>query len=362
MNYRLDDLSSKLGLEFKGRGDIIISHATGIDNIRPGGLAYITDPKELAGLPTPKGIFSARKTELDEIEIPPDAALIVPASMASDNHNLILSDDPMLHHSEAAALLHRSSLNEGVVHPAAVLGRNVTLGDNVTIEAHAVIYDNVRIGSGSVIHAGVVIMQDCSIGEDCLIYPNVTLRERCTIGNRVILHPGVVLGADGYGFFQRDGKNLKLPQVGTVVVEDDVEIGACTTVDRARFHQTVIHRGSKLDNLIHIAHNVELGEDSLMAAQSGIAGSTTVGHHLMMGGQSGIKDNLKVGNKVTLLARTLITSKTEDNAVVAGMPSRPIKVWRQIQALINSLDSLFERLKKLEARVDKNERQERGKV
>lgn len=357
MNYRLDDLSRKLGLEFKGKGEIIISHATGIDNITPGGLAYITDPKELASLPTPKGIFNMRKMELDEIEIPPDAAVIVPSSMTSDHHNLILSDDPMLHHSEAAALLHSSPLHEGEVHPAAVLGRNVTLGDNVTIEANAVIYDNVKIGSGSIIHAGVVIMQDCRIGDNCLIYPNVTLRERCTVGNRVILHPGVVIGADGYGFFQRDGKNLKLPQVGIVVIEDDVEIGACTTVDRARFYQTTIRRGSKLDNLIHIAHNVELGEDSLMAAQSGIAGSTTVGHHLMMGGQSGIRDNLKVGSRVTLLARTLITSKTEDNAVVAGMPSRPVRVWRQIQALINSLDSLFERMRKLEARVDKNERQ-----
>ena len=255
----------------------------------------------------------------------------------------------MRHHCMAADILHPGTIRTQKVGNQADVGENVKIGKHVTRDSSAVVYDNVTIGDNTVIHAGTVIMNGSTIGKDCLIYPNVTIREESIIGDRVVMHPGVVIGADGFGFFQRDGKNLKIPQVGIVVIEDDVEIGANTTIDRARFTKTVIGRGSKLDNLIHIAHNVELGEDSLIAAQSGIAGSTKTGDHLMMGGQSGVRDNLVLGNKVTLLARTLVTSKTNDNAILAGMPSRPLDVWRKVQALINSLDSLFERIKRLEA-------------
>ena len=348
MKYTIEKLSEKLGLQFSGNGQIIIDHICGIDRLQPGGLAYITNPSELANLPTPAGIFDSRQKELDETDISDEAAIIVPQNLKSSSHNLIYSDDPMTHHIQATELLHHYPKETNQVHPEASIGKEVTIGKNTTIDAKAVIYDDVSIGNNTVIRSGVVIMEGTEIGDNCMIYPNVTIREKCRIGNRVILHPGVVIGADGYGFYQRSGKNLKIPQIGIVIIEDDVEIGACTTIDRARFYETTIGKGSKLDNLIHIAHNVQLGEHSLITAQSGIAGTVMTGHHLMMGGQSGIKDNLIIGDNVTLLARTLITSKTDDNSTVAGMPSRPIETWRQVQALINTLDNLFDRVKRLE--------------
>ncbi|MBU2643857.1 UDP-3-O-(3-hydroxymyristoyl)glucosamine N-acyltransferase, partial [bacterium] len=279
-----------------------------------------------------------------------DGAIIVPHGLNNPALNLIYSNDPIKHHIETTKLLHDPPGHSCSIHPDASVSEKATIGDGVTIDARSVIYEHVSIGKNTIIRAGVVIMANTGIGQDSLIYPNVTIRENCQIGDRVIIHAGAVIGADGFGYYQREGINLKIPQIGRVVIGDDVEIGAGTTIDRARFGETIIGSGSKLDNLIHVAHNVQLGEHALIAAQSGIAGSVKIGHHLMMGGQSGIRDNLKIGNGVTLFARTLITSKTDDHEIVAGMPSRPIKVWRQIQALINSLDNLFERVKRLEKR------------
>jgi len=350
MTFTLEELAQKLGLDYSGQGDIKLDHVCAIDALDSGGVAFINNPKELSDLPTPAGVFDARQKKISIISSEILGAIIVPKKVTEPGLNLIFSEDPLRHHIEVTHLLHKPVKSSGEIHPDATIGQNVLLGRNVTIDPKVVIYDNVAIGSNTVIRSGTVIMSNSCIGEDSVIFPNVTIRESCQIGNRVIIHPGAVIGSDGFGFYQRSGQNLKIPQIGTVIIGDDVEIGACTTIDRARFSQTVIGNGCKLDNLIHIAHNVRIGDHGLIAAQSGIAGSTTIGEHLMMGGQSGIRDNLKIGHRVTLLARTLITSKTDDNATVAGMPSRPITVWRQIQALINSLDQLFERVKRLENR------------
>ena len=214
-------------------------------------------------------------------------------------------------------------------------------------------YDNVAIGDHSVIRAGVVVMNDSTIGKHCIIHPNVSVSDHCTIGNNVILHSNVVIGSDGFGYYQRNCVNVKIPQVGGVIIEDDVEIGAGSAIDRARFYNTIIRKGSKFDNLVHIAHNVEVGEHSFIAGQSGIAGSTRTGHHLIMGGQSGIRDNLEIGDHVTLLARTAVLADTKSNSTMAGMPARPFKKWKKNQALLNSIDRITNRLKKLEKLVHK---------
>jgi len=351
MEYSIKVLCQKLDLKFSGNGDIKLNHICGINSIKEGGLAYIVNPAELSNLPTPKGIFDARQKDIESIQAPENCAIIVPSSLKSNNHNLIFSNDPMASHIQATRYIFDSPHQSHQISEHAVIGENVQLGKDVTIDSQVVIYDNVSIGDRCTVRAGSIIMENSHVGSDTLIYPNVTIRENCRIGSNCILHAGSVIGADGFGFFQRNNANLKIPQIGNVIIEDDVEIGACSTIDRARFESTIIGQGSKLDNHIHIAHNVKVGAHSLIAAQSGIAGSVTTGDHLMMGGQSGIKDNLVIGSNITLLARTLITSKTDDNSIVAGMPSRPIAVWRQIQALINSLDSLFERLKKLEKKI-----------
>jgi len=215
-----------------------------------------------------------------------------------------------------------------------------------------VIYEGVKIGDNTTLHAGVVIMSEVVIGSDCTFYPNVVVQDRCEIGNRVNIQSGTVIGSDGHGYFQREGVNHKIPQLGIVCIEDDVEIGACTTIDRARFHTTVIKQGSKLDNQVQIAHNVSVGEQALISAQSAVGGSVKAGHHLILGGQSGIRDNVQVGNNVTAVARAVITANTQDNEVMGGMPGRPVSQWRKLQSLINRLGELFERVRKLESRND----------
>ncbi len=350
MPYTLKTLADKLELAYSGNADAPLDHICAIESLDDGGVAFINNPAELSNLPTPTGVFDSRQKNISQISTEAGGAIIVPEATSHPTLNLILSDDPLQHHIKATSLLYHPPERSGSIHPDASVGKNVIIGKNVTIDARAVIYDNVTIGDQTVIRAGAVIMPGTTIGSDTLIYPNVTIRENCQVGNQVIIHAGAVVGADGFGFYQREGVNLKIPQTGIVIIKDNVEIGAGSTIDRARFHQTVIGNGCKLDNLIHVAHNVQIGDHALIAAQSGIAGSTSTGSHLMMGGQSGIRDNLKIGNNVTLFARTLITSRTSDGETVAGMPSRPIKVWRKAQALINSLDRLVERVKRLEKR------------
>ena len=195
-------------------------------------------------------------------------------------------------------------------------------------------------------------MSNSIIGNECIFFPNVVIQDRTIIGDRVILQSGAVIGSDGHGYYQREGINKKIPQVGNVYIEDDTEIGACTTIDRARFKTTLIRRGSKIDNQVQIAHNVVLGEQALISAQSAIGGSVTTGEKLIMGGQSGIKDNIEIGKNVTVIARAVVTANTKDKEVLGGMPGRPISQWRRIQALINRLAELFDRVKKLESLKD----------
>jgi UDP-3-O-[3-hydroxymyristoyl] glucosamine N-acyltransferase len=258
----------------------------------------------------------------------------------------------------ATNLLNPAELNipgltkKSVIHPSAVISKSAKLGNNVIVGPKVVIYDGASIGENTILHAGVVIMGHVVIGVDCILYPNAVVQDKSEIGDRVILQSGAVIGADGHGYFQREGTNRKIPQVGNVRLEDDVEVGACTTIDRARFRTTIIKQGSKLDNQVQIAHNVSLGEHALISAQSAIGGSVKAGDHLIMGGQSGVRDNVNIGNNVTAVARAVITANTQDKEVIGGMPGRPVSQWRQLQSLINRLAELFDRVRKLESRQD----------
>jgi len=345
----LRELAETLRLEWSGNGDLALTHACGLDALEAGGLAYLTDPKGLGSVPVPEGALKRTRTSLDDLD-PGDFALVVPPSMRHDTHPLIYADDPLEAHVRATKRLHPAVLPPVGVHPTAVVGENVALGENVMVGPHVTLYDGVRLGDGSVLHAGVVVMSGVTIGVDCVLHPNVVIASGCELGNRVEVQAGAVIGADGHGFFQREGENRKIPQVGKVRIEDDVEIGANTTVDRARFRTTVIGAGSKLDNQVQIAHNVELGPQALVSAQTAIGGSVRAGHHLILGGQTGIRDNVVLGDHVTVAARGVVTSNTPDNSVIGGMPGRPLDQWRRIQSLINRLEELFERVKRLETK------------
>jgi UDP-3-O-[3-hydroxymyristoyl] glucosamine N-acyltransferase len=215
----------------------------------------------------------------------------------------------------------------------------VTLGDRVTIGARVTLYPGVYIGTGS------------TIGEDTLLYPNVVVRESCSIGARVIVHSGTVIGSDGFGYVQQQGRHHKIPQLGGVMIEDDVEIGANVTIDRATLGQTIIKKGTKVDNLVQIAHNVTIGEHAIVVAQVGIAGSTTIGHHVMIGGQAGLSDHIHVGDQVMIAARAGVNRSLEPNQIVSGAPVMPHETWMKAQAVIPRLPELRQLVRSLEQRV-----------
>lgn len=347
MSYRLEDLAAALGVPFEGQSDLVIDHACGLSNASSGGLCYLTTDQNITDVKTSALLASQISAGLDRM--PKDVAVIVKPSVRRAGYNLLVSEDPLRTHVAAAQLLHPKPKSGGRIHESVVIGENVTIGEGVTIDPNCVIYDDVTIGDGTVLYAGVTVMHHVSIGKNCVFYPNSVVREDSQIGDRVVIHACAVIGSDGHGYYQREGQNLKLPQIGHVVIGDDVEIGSCSTIDRGRLEPTIIGSGVKLDNQVQIGHNVDLGDHALISAQSAIGGSSKVGHHLILGGQAGIVDHVLVGDHVSAVARTAITSRTRDKSVVGGMPSRPINDWKTIEACLGRIESLFRRVAKLEA-------------
>jgi UDP-3-O-[3-hydroxymyristoyl] glucosamine N-acyltransferase len=237
------------------------------------------------------------------------------------------------------------------VHPTAVVAAGVELGEGVSIQPYAVIEEGVCIGAGSVIGAHCYVGHRTQIGANCLLYPHVTLREGTLLGNRVIIHSSAVIGGDGFGFIPQDGKHVKVPQVGIVQIDDDVEIGACTTIDRARFGRTWIQAGTKIDNLVQIAHNVVLGEHCLIASQTGISGSARFGRYCTLAGQVGVVGHVEVGDHVLVMAKSGISKNTASNTTLLGMIGGPIAEERELMVHYRRLPKTVARLKALEAEV-----------
>lgn len=243
-----------------------------------------------------------------------------------------------------------------IKHPSGVdksasLGKNVLLGKGAAVGANSVIGDNASLGDDSIIYPLVYIGENVKIGKNSIIYPNVTIRERVTIGNNVMIHGGAVIGSDGFGFL-RDGVVLKkIPQTGIVEIQDDVEIGANATIDRARFGKTVIGKGTKIDNLVQIAHNVRTGQNCIIVAQVGISGSVDVGNNVILGGQAGITDHVKIGDNVMVAAKGGITKSVPPNAIMSGIPARPHHLSKRLIAYIDNLPKIAERLSALEKKI-----------
>ncbi len=237
------------------------------------------------------------------------------------------------------------------VHPTAVVAPDAILGAGVSIQPHAVVGAKARIGAGTVIGANSVVGAECTIGEKCLIHALVSIRERCVLGSRVILHSGVVIGADGFGYDFKDGKHVRVEHTGIVQIDDDVEIGANTTVDRARFGRTHIGEGTKIDNLVMIAHNVVIGAHSIIVAQTGISGSTSLGRGVVIAGQVGLAGHITIGDRATVTAQSGITKDVPPGAVLSGRHARPAREALKIEALEGRLPELFERLKALEEKT-----------
>jgi UDP-3-O-[3-hydroxymyristoyl] glucosamine N-acyltransferase len=239
------------------------------------------------------------------------------------------------------------------IHATASLGKDVVLGEGVSIGAYAVIEPGCRIGDRTSIWAHSYIGASTEIGADSLIYPNVTIRENVKIGDRVIIHPGCVIGSDGFGYERTQKGYEKIPHIGDVIIEDDVELGACATVDRAKMAHTRIGRGTKVDNLVQIAHNARIGENCIIVSQCGISGSVKIGNNVIMGGQVGLVDHIEIGDNSMIAAQSGLSKSIPPNTVMFGSPALPIKDQKVSFVLYKKLPEIYKRLKILEKKLEK---------
>ena len=281
------------------------------------------------------------------------SAVIVSMDFPETTRPIIRTQNPYLSFLKVLKAFHPpiENIAEGI-HPLAVIDQTTQIGKNVRIGAYVVIDKDCRIGENVTILPGVKIGREVTIGDNTLIYANVVLREKVKVGNNVIIHSGTVVGSDGFGFAREGQHYHKIPQVGTVMIEDDVEIGANCTVDRATLGETIIRKGVKLDNLIQIAHNVEIGENTVIAAQTGISGSTKIGKNVMIGGQVGFVGHIEIGDNTTIGAQSGVSKSLPPNSVYFGYPARPIMQAKREEAALRKLPDLLKRISELESKIN----------
>jgi len=291
--------------EVLGDGDLPIHNARPIFDAEPGDITFLESERRLVDL------YKSRAS-----------AAIVPPSIPMNGRPLIRVADPLMAFVRVYQHLrgHKVS-NEGVIDPSAHVHPTAVVGAGVTVGPCAIIGEGTEIGAGSVIQPSAVVGRYCKIGRNVVLHPHVVLYDDCILGDRVIIHANAVIGADGFGYRYHNGQQVKVPQLGWVEIEDDVEIGACSAVDRGTFGPTRIGRGTKIDNLVQIAHNVQVGPHNLLAAQVGIAGSCKTGHHVVMGGQVGIADHLEIGDGAVLAAQSGISKDVPPGQTVFGSPA-----------------------------------------
>lgn len=286
------------------------------------------------------------------------SAVITPLQVVSDKKNLLWAGNPQLAFAKILALYHHKPYRATGIHRTACINPTARLSNDVSIGPFAVIGENVIVRDRVVIHSGVFIGDNSIIGEDTVIYANVSIYEGTTIGRRVILHSGVVVGSDGFGYVKDGDTHFKIPQVGGITIEDEVEIGANSTIDRATMGQTIIKRGVKIDNLVQVAHNVVIGENSIIVAQVGIAGSTRVGRNVILAGQVGVADHIDIGDNVIVGAQAGVGKSIPPNQILQGSPSMPQKDFLRSSVLIprlpqikRTLNELVRRIKELEDKI-----------
>lgn len=334
--YKLSELADVVGGAVTGDEATVISGVAGIREAGDGDITFLANPKYAGFL---------ESTKASAIIGPPGLECPVPSIQLEEPYlgflrvvTLFAKDRELIHPKGVHAT--------AIVEPETVVGEDASIGPYCHINRHA------RIGRGTIVLLGCYIGEDAVVGENCLIYPNVVIRERCEIGSRVIIHPGAVVGSDGFGFAQ-DGKiHRKIPQIGKVVVEDDVEIGSNSTIDRATTGVTRICQGTKIDNLVQIAHNVVVGKNSLLAAQAGVSGSSELGENVVMAGQSGCVGHIKIGNGVVVAAQSGVSKSIDGPMTVSGWPAREHSQTKKLHAYTRRLPELYKKVQELEKRIE----------
>lgn len=346
-SYTLNELASLVEGVVSGNGELLVSGLNGLEYASSDEITFITSMKKIG--------------ELTECRA---AAAIVPIACNDIDLPCIKVENPDL----AAAVIHNHLLKRSFaakgVHQTAHIGRECLIPQEVTIGPLVSIGDRVKIGERVTIFPGVVIGSDCVIGDETVVHANANIADRTVIGKRVIIHSGASIGSDGFGYAtDRTGKHVKKPQVGNVQIDDDVEIGANSSVDRAAFGTTRIRSGCKIDNLVMIAHNVDVGENTILIAQVGISGSTTLGKNVVLGGQAGIAGHLKIGDRAMVAGKSGVHGSVRDGSVVAGFPAVDITKWRRAAASYTRLPDMLKELRTLRKQVDElmKQLQQKGK-
>jgi len=341
MKKTLREIARLVKGEIVGDAGIVITGVCGIREAKNGDITFV-----------------ANRRYMPLIDQTQASAIIAPLDVETASKPLVRTKDPSLAFAQVMAEMCPTGVRHPKgIHKTAVIAKSAKIGPGVALGAHVVVEDGAQIGAHCVIYAGCYIGAKTKIGRDCLLWPNVSVRERVEVGDRVIVQSGAVIGSEGFGYANVDGVYRLIPQVGIVVIEDDVEIGANVTIDRARFDKTVIGRGSKIDNLVQIAHNVTIGSNSIIVAQAGISGSTHIGDGVTIAGQAGLVGHITIGDGAVCAAQAGVTKSVPPKTIVSGYPARPHEEAKKLNAYISRLPELAQTIKELKKKIEDLETQ-----
>lgn len=334
---RLSKIAEALGCQLDGDGSVEISRIVGIEEAGPGDLTFLANPKYFSKLKT---------TQASAIIVEPSAPQLPLSALRTEN--------PYLAFARSIELFYAPPLQQTGIHPTAVISPLARIGANASIGPYVIVEKGAEIGDNATLHAHVVIYEGARIGSNFTAHAHAVVREHCEIGNNVILQNGVIIGADGFGFAkQADGTYYKIVQSGRVVLEDNVEVQANTTIDRAAIGETRISKGAKIDNLVQVGHGSSVGENSLLCAQAGLAGSTEVGKNVILTGQVGVAGHCKIGDGVIATAQTGIPNDVEAGKMVSGYPAIDNRLWLKCSVLFTKLPEMSKSLRDIERKIEK---------
>ncbi len=345
MAYSLPEIVTRFGGELLDDNGVRVSGVAPVERAGAQEIAFVSQAKYL------RDIGSSQA----------GALILPPEGRDSSRRPRIITANPYLYFARVSSLLNPAPRPAPGIHPAAVVHPQAKVAASATIAAGAVIGEGASIGERSIVGPNSVVGEHVTLGDDCLLHANVTIYHHCVLGSRVILHSGCVIGSDGFGLANEQGRWVKIPQVGRAMIGDDVEVGACTTIDRGALDDTVIEEGVKLDNLIQVAHNVKIGAHTAIAACTGIAGSAKIGRHCMIGGAAMIHGHIEIADKVRISTNTLITkSLTRPGTYTSALPFSEHGEWLRNAVHLRNLDKLAGRIKELEKRIAELEGKEQA--